>query len=634
MIVYQKNQKSFIDDVRADTIAEQVEQYVFEKLGRKTPESEFNSWRNSLRYMRDVVDDPEIPKDCGISIEYQVPGTNRRIDFIVSGKDADGNKQAVIVELKQWSDAEVTEMDGMVRTHLGKGLHTTRHPSYQAWSYASYLEGFNENVYSNEITLQPCAFLHNYPRSQEALLKERYKPHLDKAPLFCKSEAAELGGFIKRFVKSGDDGSVIYEIENGRIRPSKTLSDALVGLMKGNQEFVLIDEQKDVFELVKAEAIKNAKDASVKKTVIIVEGGPGTGKSVVAINLLVQLIGRRLNCHYITKNSAPREVFQSKLTGTLTKTQYSNLFKSSGSYIGSKVNEFDLLVVDEAHRLNEKTGMFKRGENQIKEIIAASQTSVFFVDRHQRVAFSDIGSPENIEQQAIQSGNDTEVIRLTLPSQFRCAGSDGYLAWVDTVLELDNSDATLYQEDSYDLRVFDDPKEMYEAILALNEGGESSRLLAGYCWKWDSKKNPLLYDIEFEQYDFHMRWNDFNLGQGWIMHPESIEQVGCIHTSQGLEVSYAGVIIGSDLKYVDDCLITDPLAHPGQDKNLSGLRTRLKQGNTEKELVLAEADQLIKNTYRTLLTRGMKGTFIFCEDSELQAYFKKSIAERGVRIVH
>lgn len=628
MIVYQKNRNDFVSDVREDTVAEQVERYVFEKLGRKTAKSEFESWRNSLRYMRDVVDDPELPDDCGISIEYQVPGTNRRIDFIISGEDENHRKQAVIVELKQWSSAEPTNMDGMVRTYLGKALQLTRHPSYQAWSYASYLEGFNETIYNEGIGVQPCAFLHNFPKHDSTLHSPQYKPHVTKAPLFLKSESLKLASFIKRFITKGDSGSIVYEIENGNIRPSKALADAIVGLIKGKQEFVLIDEQKDVYEIVKSKALGGSENKGSDKVVVIVEGGPGTGKSVVAINLLVSILGNRLNCHYVTKNSAPREVFQAKLTGTLTKTQYSNLFKSSGSYINGLENEFDLLVVDEAHRLNEKSGMFKKGENQIKEIIHSARTSVFFVDPNQRVAFSDIGSPENIELQAKQTGTPTEIIKLSLPSQFRCAGSDGYLSWVDNTLGIRDTANMSLGQDSYDLRVFDNPLTMYEEILKLNASGESSRLLAGYCWPWVSKKNPLHFDIEFKQYNFQMRWNDFNLGQGWIMHPESIEQVGCIHTSQGLEVAYAGVIFGADMKYVDGKIVTDPLAHPGADKNFSGLRTRVRAGIREKEAVLLEADQLIKNTYRTLMTRGMKGTFIYCVDPELQEYFRSLVAVR------
>lgn len=626
MIVYQKNKEVFFEDVRNDTIAEQVDGYVFEKLGRKTTKSEFQSWSNSLRYMRDAIDDPEIPDDCGISIEFQIPNTSKRIDFIISGQNPAGKPQIVIVELKQWSDSEITNMDGMVLTYLGGSQRPTQHPSYQAWSYAGYLTDFNEYVYENEIGVQPCTFLHNYPKNNNAIVDPFYKHHTDKAPVFRQQEATRLSNFIKQFVKTGDNGSHIYDIEHGRIRPSKGLADALVGMISGKTEFILLDEQKEIFEIVKESTITASENPDANKTVIIVNGGPGTGKSVVAINLLVEIIGKRFNCTYVTKNSAPREVFQAKLTGTMTKTHYSNIFKPSGAFTECEEDTFDLLVIDEAHRLNEKSGMYNNlGENQIKELIHAAKTTVFFVDPHQRVAFSDIGSPEIIESFAKSAG--AEIIRGSLPSQFRCGGSDGYLAWIDNCLNISETANTTFDEKHYDFRIFDNPQTMYDEIVRLNSKGDSSRLLAGYCWKWASKANPLHYDIEFPEFDFKMKWNDFNLGQGWIMHPESIEQVGCIHTSQGLEVAYAGVIIGRDLQFVDGKLNTEPLAHPGQDRNFSGLRKRLKGTEEEKKLVLEQADQLIRNTYRTLLTRGMKGTFIYCEDPLLHAEFKNKLQD-------
>lgn len=624
MIVYHKNKESFFTDIRNDSIADQIKKNVLEKLGRNTASKEFDSWRNSLRYMRDALDDPDIPSDCGVSIEYQIPSTSKRIDFIISGWNPSGHSQIVIVELKQWSSCEVTNMDGMVLTFLGGAIRPTQHPSYQAWSYASYLQDFNEHVYEKHVSIQPCAFLHNYPQSNNEILDSCYQRHTDKAPVFRQQEALKLAKFIKSFVAAGDNGSTIYDIENGRIRPSKGLADALVGMMKGRSEFILLDEQKEVFEIVKSRAVEAAKSNKNEKTVVIVNGGPGTGKSVVAINLLVEIIGRRLNCHYVTKNSAPRQVFQAKLTGTMTKSHYSNIFKPSGAYIDCEENQFDLLVVDEAHRLNEKSGLYGNlGENQIKELIYAAKTSVFFVDPHQRVAFSDIGTPEAIERFA--SAANANIINCELPSQFRCAGSDGYLAWIDNTLNITQTANALFDHNQYDFRIFDNPKDMYAEIIRLNEGGENSRLLAGYCWKWNSKPDPLQYDIEYPEFDFRMRWNDFNLGQGWIMHPESIEQVGCIHTSQGLEVAYAGVIIGSDLQFVDGEIVTNPLAHPGQDKNFSGLRKRLKQSEASKVTALAEADQLIRNTYRTLMTRGMKGTFLYCEDAALQEYFREML---------
>jgi DUF2075 family protein/Mrp family chromosome partitioning ATPase len=618
MIVYQKTKREFIDDVRHDRLAEGIRESVQAYLNRKTPKSEFDSWRNSGVYMRDVFEDGGVADDCSVAIEYQVPGTAKRIDYILSGLDDNDTPNICIVELKQWSSAQKTTLDATVLTRVGKGKDERHmaHPSYQAWSYARLLQDFNEYIYENEIHIQPCAFLHNYPQSDNNLTAECYSEHVKLAPIFRKGEAPALGEFLARYVSKSDGGQTLYNLDHGRIRPSKSLVDALVSLLNGNQEFVLIDEQKVAYETV----MHHAANQHQGKTVVIVEGGPGTGKSVVAINLLVGVSAAGKTCHYVTRNAAPREVFQAKLTGTMSKTRFSNLFKGSGSYIDASENGLDVLVVDEAHRLNEKSGMFRKGENQIKEVINAAQTSVFFVDPRQKVTLLDIGSVEEIEKHAKASG--ASILRLELPSQFRCAGSDGYLAWVDHTLGVRDTANDTLKGVNYDFRLFDDPNVMKAELDCLNDEGHMARILAGYCWDWISKKDPGAFDIELPEHDFRMRWNDFNLGQGWIMHEESKDQVGCIHTSQGLEVDYVGVIIGPDLKVVDGEMITDPYAHPGRDKNLQGFKKRMKE---DPEGTAAITDELIRNTYRTLLTRGMKGCFVFCTDKALSARFKKAI---------
>ena len=614
MIVYKKSKREFIDDVRQDRLAEGIRESVKRYLVRETPKSEFDSWRNSGVYMRTVFENSDIADDCNVAIEYQIPGTAKRIDYILSGLDENGSPNICIVELKQWSSAEKTRLDATVGAFVGGGVRHLAHPSYQAWTYAKLLEGFNEYIYDNDIHIQPCAFLHNYPQSDTELTDPFYSIHLARSPLFRKGEADSLGDFLSQYVKKSDSGHLLYNLDRGRIRPSKSLVSALVSLLEGNQEFVLIDEQKVAYETV----MHHATDSEHDKTVVIVEGGPGTGKSVVAINLLVGVSAARLTCHYVTRNAAPREVFQARLTGTMVRTQFSNLFKGSGSYIDAPENSFDVLVVDEAHRLNEKSGMFRKGENQIKEIITASKTSVFFIDPHQKVTLLDIGSIEEIEKHA--KDQNAAILRLSLPTQFRCAGSDGYLAWVDNTLEIRETANSTLEGVNYDFRIFDDPCVMKAEIDKLNAEGHMARMLAGYCWDWESKSNPLAYDIEFPEHGFKMRWNDFNLGLGWIMHEESKDQVGCIHTSQGLEVDYVGVIIGPDLRIEDGIMITDPCTHPVRDKNLLGFRQGMKD---DPDGTRKLTDELIRNTYRTLLTRGMKGCFVYCTDKDLALRIKE-----------
>jgi len=510
-------------------------------------------------------------------------------------------------------------MDGIVRTRFERGMANTSHPSYQAWSYAALLEGFNEAVYSGQIQLSPCAYLHNY-RQDDVIRHPFYAEHLERAPVFLKTEIRQLQEFISRYVKRGDTTRILYRIENGRIRPSKSLADSLANMMKGNREFVMIDDQKLVFETAMRAAQQG--DAEKKKQVIIVEGGPGTGKSVVAVNLLVSLTQEGQVVQYVTKNAAPRAVYASKLTGTLKKTQYDNLFKGSGSYVNARKNTFDALVVDEAHRLNDKSGMYRNlGENQIKEIIHAARTTVFFIDEDQLVTLSDIGSKDEIRHWAERAG--AEVQELELASQFRCNGSDGYLAWLDHVLQIRETANPDMAGLNYDFRVYDDPNEMRKAIEEKNKvSSNRARMVAGYCWEWRSKNKPGLTDVIIPETGFEMTWNLTQDGGLWILNPDSINQIGCIHTCQGLEVDYIGVVIGPDLIVKDGEVLVDPSKRAKSDASIKGWKKLVAEDPVNGRETIK---RIIKNTYRTLMTRGMKGCFIWCSDEKLREHIKNAI---------
>lgn len=479
MIVYQTTKAGFINDVTNKCIEDLVRDSVKEKLQRGVGESEYISWRNSLgNAMFQIMSTSEIPEDAGVAIEYSIPRTKNRIDFIITGKTSEQEESMIIVELKQWTEIGITDKDATVTTRFANGTIEALHPSYQAWSYAMLLKNFNSTVYNEEIKLHPCAYLHNHVGQESIIKNEHYSEYLEKAPAFFKDEKQKLRDFITKHIKYGDDKELLYRIDNGEIRPSKALADSLVSMMKRNQEFVLIDDQKLVFEHAMANAKKATKD---DKRVLIVEGGPGTGKSVVAINLLVEATKLGMNSQYVTKNSAPRAVFESKLTGCMKKSQISNMFTGSGSYINTENNIFDILVVDEAHRLNEKSGMFKNlGENQIKEIIDASKTSIFFIDEDQKVTWHDIGESGEIERWAKKCGASVE--RMKLESQFRCNGSDGYLSWLDNVLQIKETANVNLKDSNYDFRIIDSPNKLRDLILEKNKKDNKARIVAGYCW--------------------------------------------------------------------------------------------------------------------------------------------------------
>lgn len=646
MIVYNGCKTDFMKEVENDTIAYSIRDNILQKMHRSTPKAEFRSWVNSLEYMYKVLNDDNIPSNSGIAIEYNIPNTAKRVDFLVSGYDDSSQGNVVIIELKQWDELEkVDGLDGLVETYVGGGRRRVVHPSYQAWSYAAMIKDYNEYAQKSKVLLWPCAYLHNYMRKENDPLDDPiYEDYLKDSPAFAKGDVIKLRDYIKHAVKVGDDSELIYQIDNGRIKPSKRLQDVIGSMIDDNPEFKLIDDQKVTFERARELARQCLKDG--KKRVLIAQGGPGTGKTVIAINLLAKLTQEGMFVQYCSKNSAPREVYRNKLKGHRSKSSIDNMFKGSGAYVNAPENAIDVVLADEAHRLNEKSGLYgNQGINQILEIIRSSKFSMFFIDESQRVTVKDIGSIAEIRQWAHLEG--AKVYEEQLASQFRCNGSDGYLAWLDDVLEIRktaNSEfeygaVSLLQDESdtyaeegarhfernvsekfeYEFIVFDTPQQVLDKVRMRNKETGNARLLAGYCWDWPKKarKDTNFHDIEIG--DFGISWN-LEGGELFALSPTSVNEAGCIHTTQGLEFSYVGVIIGDDLRFENGHVVCDFTKRAKTDQSIRGLK---KMEKTDPEKAHQTADEIIKNTYRTLMTRGMKGCYVYATDEALNNYLKE-----------
>ena len=572
MIVYHASKKGFIHDVFNGTIADDIDHAFLLHLGRHTSPNEKLSWKNSMMHMYKVINTPEIPDSSSIAIEYQIPLTSKRIDFIISGVDDNRHSNIIIIELKQWEQAKLSQKSGIIQTRFQHGESETAHPSYQAWSYAYMLQNYNETVREQNIQLLPCAFLHNY-QEDHIISHQCYTEYIDKAPLFLKSDARKLQDFIKRHIKYGAKEDIVWLIDKGKLRPSKQLADALNSMLHGNREFVLLDDQKIVYET----ALSLAREAANgSKQVLIVEGGPGTGKSVVAVNLLVELTKEGVVAQYVSKNAAPRDVYTAKLSGSFRKGYINNLFVGSGSFIDTPQNTFGALIVDEAHRLNLKSGLYSNlGENQILEIIRASRFSVFFVDDRQRVHIKDIGSKASIQKFAESCGAIVHTAKLS--SQFRCNGSDGYLSWLDNALQIRETANIHLSSEDYDFRIFSDPNQLFETIKEKNRINNKARVVAGYCWDWNSKKDPNSYDIIRPEFKFQNLCNLNRDKNFWIIGNKSLAEIGGIHTCQGLELDYVGVIIGSDMRYENGQIITDVTKRSGNDQSVKGFKHLLSK---------------------------------------------------------
>ncbi len=615
MIIYKNTNLAFREDVETNRIADIIEQNFVDKIGHRESPSEKTAWRNSMQYMERVLRNSQISDDCGVLIEYTIPNTSKRVDFIVTGRDEKQEKNFVLVELKQWEVADKTDIPELVHTFVGGGFKNVPHPSYQVESYNRMMGLMNEGIYDNDIEGHPCVYLHNYSKkTPEPLLDDCYQEAVKKAPIYFIDDYRELQAYLKKMVGQGNGMEILYEIEHGRIRPSKALVDCVDSLYRGNDEFVLLDEQIVAYNII----CKELENYTTKKT-IIVKGGPGTGKSVISFKVLHQLIDKRLNAKFIAPNEAFREVMIRKLVASKVDKakNIKPLFGGSGTFFGVPKNAFDVLIVDEAHRLKGKGAYMYKGENQIQDIIHASRLNVFFVDDTQKVVPADIGSVSEIKR--VATLEESEVVEIELKAQFRCSGAEGFVNWVTHTLQIeDTANYEGWDEGAYEFKIFDDPNELRDMIQRKNqETNNNARLVAGFAWDWSKDKNAKVDDVTIPEKYFNMPWNSRDKRALFAIKEDSVNQVGCIHTVQGLEFDYVGVIIGNDLKF--DVETQSLYSDYNEYRDNSGKKGLKKQQE--------RLTQYVKQIYKVLMSRGRYGCYVYCRDENLKNYLESRMVK-------
>lgn len=609
MILYSDLLKNFIADVNKQILDDKIYKLMKSKMNKYASESEKKSWINSLEYLANILKKSNLPDNCSIAIEYNIPMTNQRIDFMITGYGENNNKNIILFELKQWSIInKVEESNVLLETFIGKSNKQVLHPAYQVWTYQELLKDYNENIQNMNINISSCVILHNYLRKEkDNLYDEKFKYLLDKVNVYSKNDEKKLISFINGKIQFGDDFEIINNIEKSNYRPSKNLQNNIDDLLKNNHSFHLVDDQMTIFDSVLRLSKNNHKE------VIIISGNPGTGKSIIAVNLLCNEIKNGKMCQYVSRNTAPRAVYSYKLKDTLNKNSIDNLFKTSGNFTKEETNRFDMLIVDEAHCLTKKSGFFSNyGENQIKEIVNSAKCTVFFIDERQKVHLNDIGTVKEIEKWANYFG--ANITKFDLKSQFRCGGSNNYLEFIDFMLGISSNNQ--FNKIGYDVKVVDTISELKTIV---NEKNKKllSRILAGYCWNWNKKEvdNSDYHDIKID--DFEISWN-LGIKQTFAI-DNSINEAGCVHSVQGLEFDYVGVIIGPDMYYENGKIKTSFEKHASTDPAFKGIKKLYKENKIE---AMKLADEIIKNTYRILLTRGTKGCAIYCVDGNLNNYIK------------
>ncbi len=610
----------FLEDTVQNQIAEKLKLAFFNYFRYYPSPSELNSWRNSLRAVSLVFQYAKLD-DQGIILEYQLPMTSKRLDCLICGKDADAKDNAVIIELKQWDRCEEAPGKNEVTTWVG-GRRELLHPSVQVRQYKRYLKDTHTAFYegTDPVILNACAYLHNYSLyAEDVLFSEKFDEALSSSPLFTADDVKKLSGYLTTKLELGSGVDVLRRIEQSKYKPSKKLMEHVGNVIKGIPAYILLDEQQIVYDKVFSCARSGFHDK--QKTVIIIKGGPGTGKSVIAINLMADLSLCGYNSQYSTGSRAFTETLRQQV-----KSRGAAQFKYFNSYSEAENNSIDVLIADEAHRIRETSfNRFTPKEKrtnvpQIEELLNASKVAAFFIDDDQIVRPGEIGSVQYIKDYAQK--NNCKVFEYELEAQFRCNGSDAFVNWINNTLGIKRTANVLWdQNEEFDLKVFDSPEELEKAIRAKVQAGNTGRVTAGFCWSWSDPNSDGTLKDDVAIGSYRRPWNakpeartlsrDIPKSNLWAYDPNGLDQIGCVYTAQGFEFDYVGVIFGDDLTYDFDTQTWK--GHP--QNSADNVVKRSKEKFTD----------LIKNTYRVLLSRGIKGCYIYFIDKDTEKFFKTRI---------
>ena len=624
MKLYAGTTEQFRADAQMHRIAEKLRAEYTTQIGHKPAPSEVASWQNSLMALQLLLDQAQL-NDHGVILEYQLGNTSRRLDAMLTGHAATSAENAVVVELKQWSGANIgpSTADNCVELYVGKQVRRVLHPSVQVGGYQQWLLDNHSVFYeADAVALTAVSFLHNFQYDPaNELWADRHTEALQCNPLFTGDQSMELAELLNLHLSAGDGATVMNRVLESSYRPSRKLLEHTAAMIAAQSDFVLLDEQRVAFESVLAEANAGYHDA--KKSVVLVQGGPGTGKSIIALHLVGELAKRGYNAMHATGSKAFTENMRRVVGSRAGQSQ----FRYFNQFGNAAANDVDVLILDEAHRLRETsasrfTPKAKRTDiPQVDELIQAAKTTVFFIDDEQTVRPNEVGSTQGILEAAERNGADVSTFELE--TQFRLAGSKAFLQWVDGMLGIAPSPQPTWDPDreTFDFRIVDSVEQLDALIRTKADEGHSARLTAGFCWPWSNPEpdGTLVNDVKVG--NWQMPWNarpdagrlapNIPPSNFWASDPNGINQVGCVYTAQGFEFDYVGVIWGRDLTW-------DPATGDWIGDSSESYDAIVKRSGDR-------FTDLVKRTYRVLLTRGLKGCYVYLEDPGAHDHFMRLI---------
>lgn len=614
MHLYRGSTDQFIADAVRARLAGQLADRFFDEYRYRPGESEVRSWQNSLRAMADVLQLADL-RDQGILVELRLPLTSKRLDCLITGSNPEQGDSAVIVELKQWTNVGRSTVTECVTAPFGARIKDHLHPSAQVRNYQRYLQDTHPAFSDGGVWLAACSYLHNATFDPASpLWSASFASITDTYPAFSGDQADAFATYLDARVTGPDDGSILDRIAVGAFKPHKRLLDHVARVIKHEPTFVLLDEQQVTFNAIMDEVRAAGQDA--RQVAFLVRGGPGTGKSVIALNLVAELSAMGLKSIHATGSKAFTENLRKKV-GVRASALFSYFMS-----LAAVTDPFDAVILDEAHRIREVSGnrftpkTKRTGKSQIDDLLDAGRVAVFFIDDLQVVRPEEVGSSELITQAAAARG--IPVREFELEAQFRANGSDAFIQWVDSTLETARTPQVLWpMDDAFEFRVVPSVQELERLIRLRAAEGHTSRLAAGFCWPWSDPLPSGELEPDVVIGDWRMPWNARPevgvLAPGvpksyyWADDPRGLEQVGCVYTAQGFEFDYVGVIVGPDLVYRPG---TGWVGQPEESKD-----RMVTRGNRE-----AFTDY-VKNTYRVLMTRGLRGCYVYFMDLQTRDFF-------------
>lgn len=592
--------------------------------GRSAGDSEVRSWKRSIPALTGALLDAGLG-EVEMLIEYSLPLTSKRADVLLAGvHPVTGEPSYVVVELKQWSKVYAEE-DEPLLCRIDAYPRPLLHPIEQVRGYVSYLLSFNGALERIPESVAGVAFLHNAKESDISPLRE-VTGDIQGSMYTAEQRGAFLDFLRSRLApKSGAHSADL--LLQGKVRPSKQLMAVAAAEVRDREQFVLLDEQRVAYELVLS-AVRRAKRSNHKQ-VVVVTGGPGSGKSVIALSLLGELYRRGVTALHATGSASFTKTMR-KVVGH-RKPEVQKLFMYFNSFMDAEPNDLDVVICDESHRLRKTSANrytkaeLRTGRPQVAELIEAARVPVFLLDQHQVVRPGEMGTKEQIRAAAASMGLDCVVVELD--SQFRCGGSDAYVKWVASLLGLEGDGPVAWEPDGkVELRTAESPQELEDFLIARRAEKYGARMTAGYCWKWTREITPEMSALPTDVVigDWARPWNLYGdrsaLGAPqaalWATDPAGFGQVGCVYTAQGFEYDWSGVIMGPDLVWRTDQWVVD--------------RTASKDPVFTKATPDADVAQLIRNTYKVLLTRGMVGTIIYSTDPETREKLRSLVSPEAV----